>query len=246
MTTHLKHGRRVPRQSRARCRKAYLDRLQGISAPSVADLATALRCDPSTVRHWMQRDDVGLPPGPRPGGRHRPLTTVQMERVRHYRALGASVAVILRAVAADLPDSPVTRHQVLRLKREDNWPDLRPSQAPPRRQSKPFDPPPPGYIHCDTIIGPTADCPVIFTARERASGMCWAQASREKTSAQAAHFLTHVVASCPLQIHTVLTDNGSEFRKDFVARATALGLVHRHGFVSFSGCAIARQRFWDD
>jgi hypothetical protein len=227
MTTHLKHGRRLSIASRGRCRKAYLDRLQGLPAPTVAELALSLRCDPGTVRYWMQRSSPWMAPGPQPGGRHRVLLPVQLDRIHYYRALGASVAIIVRAVNTDLPDTPVTGHQVRRLKREEQWPDLRPRKQRPAIRT--FDPVRPGYIHFDTIVGQTPRDPVIFTAKERASGMCFAEASEKKTAAEACDFLFRVLAACPLAVHTILTDNGSEFAREYASLAAEiLGLRHRH------------------
>jgi transposase InsO family protein len=37
-----------------------------------------------------------------------------------------------------------------------------------------------------------------------------------------------VLRGCPLRLHTILTDNGSDFAKDFAAAAAARGLEHRH------------------
>jgi transposase InsO family protein len=164
-------------------------------------------------------------PGPRPGHKRRPLTEAQKAKAREYRKGGMPVPSLARALSEDF-GTRVTAYQVRRLKHDEGWPALRPRKI--RKPHQPFDKTLPGFVHVDTIIGPTTECPVIYTARERSSRLSWAMVSSERTSAAAARFLKHITETSPLKVHTILTDNGSEFKKDFAAAVSRLGLQRRH------------------
>jgi hypothetical protein len=137
-----------------------------------------------------------------------------------------SVPALARALSEDFPGEKITAHQIRRLKKGERWPDLRPKKT--RPPHKTFDKTDPGFAHMDAIIGPTPDGPVIFTARERSSRFSFAKVSAARDSAAAADFLKEVVNQFPLKIHTVLTDNGSEFAKDFATAAASMTLKHKH------------------
>ena len=199
--------------------------MEGLPSTAPGELSRAIGCHRNTARRWMRPGVPPSLPGPRPGLVLRPLTDAQEERAREYRVAGMSVPSLARALSEDFGAS-VTVHQIRRLKRLERWPDLKPKMV--RASYKPFDRTEPGFVHMDTIIGPTTECPVVYTARERNSRLSWAMVSQERNSAAAAQFLKHITNTSPLKVHTILTDNGSEFKKDFAAVAPELGLQHRH------------------
>jgi Integrase core domain len=226
MTALLKHGRRLTMAERNACRKEGTKRAADLYYRGPADLAASSKCHRSTARYWMGNGGRPSLPGPKPGSLKRPLTDDQKTKAREYRAGGMSVPSLARALSEDFPESRITEHQIRRLKREEKWPDLRPKKM--KQPHKTFEKSDPGFAHMDAIIGPTTKCPIIFTARERSSRFSFAKVSQARDSAAAADFLQEVVNPFPLIFHTVLTDNGSEFAKDFAAAASKLALKHKH------------------
>lgn len=222
---HLKYGRRLTRAQRGTCRKSDSASPRGQPRCSIASVAQRLQCHRDAVRRWMCGTPGSLP-GPRPGEVRKPLSDAQKARARDYRKQGMSIPSLARALSEDFPGSRVTEHQMRRLKRAEGWPDLRPKKT--RGAHKPFDKTSPGFLHIDAIVGPNPADPVVFTARERSSRLGFAIATEKHNSAAAAQFLDHVISTSPLKIHTILTDNGSEFMKDFVAAVASTDIVHKH------------------
>lgn len=216
MTTQLKYGRRLTKAQRAACRREGLRKADGILYRSSGELAELLGCHRDTARYWMARSTVSLP-GPKSGMRKKQASPAMALAAKEYRDRGMAVPEIALALAEDNPQQPpeerVTAYQLDRLRQDEQWPPVRVRKK--RGTHQEFEATEPGFLHVDTVVGPQTSDPVIFTARERSSRLSFAMVSRGRKSEDAALFLTAVRAACPLIIHTVLTDNGSEFKKDF-------------------------------
>lgn len=233
MTTHqedtpeqAKHGRRLTRSQRQICRREGLKASDGLVHRTASQLAVLLGCYRGTASYWMNKTTPESLPGPRAGGRKRHVSPEVAKAAEEYRSKGASVAVLAKALAEDFPEERPTVYQVNQFKRDSDWPHLRP--ASPKKSYQKFQQTAAGFIHLDTIVGPKPSDPVIFTARERRSRFAFAKVSRARDSKAASLFLAEVIASCPVKVHTIMTDNGSEFSLNFKSLAEEFKIDHRH------------------
>ena len=69
-----------------------------------------------------------------------------------------------------------------------------------------------GYLHVDSAEVHTEQGRVyLFVAIDRTSKVAFAELQPRATQMLAAEFLRRVLASLPYRVHTVLTDNGTQF-----------------------------------
>jgi transposase InsO family protein len=103
----------------------------------------------------------------------------------------------------------------------------------------------PGYLHMDVKHLPQmpdeAHCRYLFVAIDRATRWVFIRLYTATTAANARRFLNALAKACPLQIRTVLTDNGNAFtdrlfgartrqpsgEHEFDRLCAALGIEHR-------------------
>ena len=86
------------------------------------------------------------------------------------------------------------------------------SKAKPR-QAKRFKAYPIGFFHIDIAEVRTAEGKLyLFVAIDRTSKFAFVQLRGEREPGHAADFLTALIAAVPYKVHTVLTDNGIQFR----------------------------------
>jgi transposase InsO family protein len=125
------------------------------------------------------------------------------------------------------------RHGISRL------PDTE-GDKPARKRFKPY---PIGYFHIDIAEVQTVEGKLyLFVAIDRTSKFAFAQLVNHATRVTASAFLDALVAAVPYRIHTVLTDNGIQFRfapryadgptarymtHMFAMRCNAHGIEHR-------------------
>ena len=84
-----------------------------------------------------------------------------------------------------------------------------------------------GYLQLDGVIVYWAGEKLVFlTALELKTRTAWVRLVPTLSSAQAMRFLTDILRSCGYPMHTIHTDNGSEFHAMFDRAVCDLGLTH--------------------
>jgi transposase InsO family protein len=167
--------------------------------------------NPKAVAKWRKRTSVAdLPTGPREA-RSSTLSAEQeaiIVAVRRHTLLPLDDC--LYALQASLPQltrsalhRSLQRHGISRL----------PEVEGDKPTKKPFKPYPIGYLHFDIAEVPTAEGQLyLFVAIDRTSKFAFVQLVESATRVTASAFLEALVAAVPYRIHTVLTDNGIQFR----------------------------------
>ena len=86
---------------------------------------------------------------------------------------------------------------------------------------------PPGYIQLDGVKFHYLSKYYFFlTAVDIASKQAWVELVPSTNSRHAANFLNHIIQTAWYKIHTIQTDNGSEFKLYFEEAAVKAGLTH--------------------
>ena len=179
------------------------------SKASVAELAQEHGINPKTVMKWRHRDSVeDLPMGPR-----RPCSTVLTKEeealcvaLRKHTLLPLDDCLYaLQATVPHLSRSGLhrlfQRHGISRLPAVDG--------EKPRKRFKSY---PIGYFHLDIAEVRTEEGKLyMLVAVDRTSKFAFAELHERATRRIAADFLRRLIAAVPYKIHTVLTDNGTQF-----------------------------------
>lgn len=211
------------------------------SQESLRALAKRYGINPKTVAKWRKRSSVSdLPTGPREP-RSTVLTPEEEAIIVAFRkhtllplddclyALHATIPALTRSALHRC----LQRHGISRL------PDTE-GDKPAHKRFKPY---PIGYFHIDIAEVQTAEGKLyLFVGIDRTSKFAFAQLAKEATRVTASAFLEALVAAVPYRIHTVLTDNGIQFRfapryadgptaryttHMFAMRCNAHGIEHR-------------------
>ncbi|MEH3100720.1 IS481 family transposase [Sphingomonas adhaesiva] len=184
------------------------------SSSSVAELARELGVSETTIRRWRGRDGA-VDRSSRP---HRLATSLSVEeeeialelRGRLRLSLNDALEVMRRCVRPDISRSALyrtwRRHQVAAPP-----PSARPP-APGR-----FSPEPPGYVHVDLKHLPRLEGrpAYVFVAIERATRFVHVDILADRRAATVADAFARFLRAFGHAVHTVLTDNGSEFTDRF-------------------------------
>jgi transposase len=189
--------------------RAYIQQ----SSASVADLAFELGVSETTIRRWKGRDSVT-------DGSHTPkrlaisLTPVEEELVLELRRklalpLDDLVEVMRRCVNAKLSRSAIHRC----LKRHGISRAERPAPKKPGR----FDRHPFGFVHIDLKHLPALrkTKSYVFVAIERATRFVHVEIVMQRDAKTIAACLERFLKAFGHPVHTILTDNGSEFTDRF-------------------------------
>ena len=166
--------------------------------------------NPKTVAKWRKRDSVAdLPTGPK-----RPKSTVlSMEEEAIVVAFRQHTLLplddCLYALQSTIPR--LTRsslHRCLQRHGISRLPELK-GDKPDRKKFKRY---PIGYFHIDITEVRTEEGKLyLFVAIDRTSKFAFAQLQERATRRIAADFLRALVKAVPYKVHTVLTDNGTQF-----------------------------------
>ncbi|BAK67495.1 putative transposase [Sphingobium sp. SYK-6] len=185
------------------------------SDKSVADLARELGVNQSCIRRWKGRRDTM----DRPSTPHRLMTRFSTEeediavelRSRLALSLDDALEVMRRCLRAD-----ISRAALYRLWRRHGIAAPRTSDQ-GAGASLPFDPAPFGYVHADLkhlprLLGKPAYVLVVI---ERATRFVHVDILDDRSAATLAAAFERFLKAFSHPVHTVLTDNGSEFTDRF-------------------------------
>jgi len=181
------------------------------SQESLRTLAKRHGINPKTVAKWRKRSFVAdLPTGPK-----QPSSTVlsiEEEAIviafrRHTLLPLDDCLYALQATIPHLTRSSL--HRCLQRHGIGRLPELE-GDKPAKRTFKSY---PIGFFHIDIAEVQTAEGKLyLLVAIDRTSKFAFLQLVDKANRATASDFLTALIAAVPYRIHTVLTDNGIQFR----------------------------------
>ena len=181
------------------------------SQESLRALAKRYGINQKTVAKWRKRSSVAdLPTGPKEA--HSTVLSLEDEAIvvafrRHtllplddcLHALQPSIPHLTRSSLRRC----LQRHGISRL------PDVEGDKQ-PKKKFKRY---PIGYFHIDIAEVQTAEGKLyLFVAIDRTSKFAFVQLVEKATRVTASAFLVALIEAVPYKIHTVLTDNGIQFR----------------------------------
>jgi len=181
------------------------------SQESLRALAKRYGINPKTVAKWKRRTSVtDLPTGPKEP--RSTVLSVEDEAIivafrRHTLLPLDDCLYALQATIPHLTRSSLhrclQRHGIGRLPQVEG-------DKPTKKAFKAY---PIGFFHIDIAEVQTAEGKLhLFVAIDRTSKFAFVQLVEKATRVTASAFLTALVAAVPYKIHTVLTDNGIQFR----------------------------------
>ena len=179
----------------------------------VAVLARQLGVSETTIRRWRGREELQ----DRSHKAHHlaislsPLEEQLVAELRLMVRLGVDdiTEVMQRCVRAEISRSSVYRS----LKRQGlNRLPAAPVQPPGQFETTPF-----GFVHIDLKHLPRLEgrSAYVFVAIERVTRFAYVEIVARRDARTIAACLEHFLAGFPHQVHTILTDNGSEFTDRF-------------------------------
>ena len=184
--------------------------IQG-SQESLRSLARRYGINPKTVAKWKRRSSVAdVPTGPKQA-RSTVLSAAEEAIVVAFRKHTLlPLDDCLYALQPTLPK--LTRsalHRCLQRNGISRLPEVE-GEKEPNRKFKAY---PIGFFHIDIAEVQTAEGKLyLFVAIDRTSKFAFTQLVEQATRVTASAFLVALVAAVPYKIHTVLTDNGIQFR----------------------------------
>ena len=184
--------------------------IQG-SQESLRSLARRYGINPKTVAKWKRRSSVAdVPTGPKQA-RSTVLSAAEEAIVVAFRKHTLlPLDDCLYALQPTLPK--LTRsalHRCLQRNGISRLPEVE-GKKEPKRKFKAY---PIGFFHIDIAEVQTAEGKLyLFVAIDRTSKFAFTQLVEQATRVTASAFLVALVAAVPYKIHTVLTDNGIQFR----------------------------------
>jgi transposase InsO family protein len=181
------------------------------SQESLRALAKRYGINQKTVAKWKRRESVSdLPTGPKD-----PKSTVLAVEdeaivVAFRRHTLLPLDDCLYALQATIPQ--LTRsslHRCLQRHGISRLPDVA-GDKPPKKKFKSY---PIGFFHIDIAEVQTAEGKLyLFVAIDRTSKFAFVQLVESANRVTASAFLVALIAAVPYKIHTILTDNGIQFR----------------------------------
>src|ERR1700692_2348539 len=200
------------------------------SQESLRDLAKRYGINQKTVAKWKQRSSTAdLPTGPR-----EPRSTVlslddEAITVPFRRPPLLPLDDCLYTLQATIPH--LTRsslHRCLQRHGIGRLPDVE-GDKPAKQKFKTH---PIGFFHIDIAEVQTAEGKLyLFVAIDRTSKFAFVQVVEKANRVTASAFLVALIAAVPYKIHTVLTDNGVQFRypSRYADGPTARYMTHMFG-----------------
>jgi transposase InsO family protein len=181
------------------------------SQASLRTLAKRYGINPKTVAKWKRRNSVA---DQRTGPKEPRSTVLSLEEeaivVAFRRHTLLPLDDCLYALQATIPH--LTRsslHRCLKRHGISRLPDAEDDKA----EKKRFKAYPIGYFHIDIAEVQTAEGKLaLFVAIDRTSKFAFVQLVEKANRVTASAFLVALIAAVPYKIHTILTDNGIQFR----------------------------------
>ena len=180
------------------------------SQESLRGLAKRYGINQKTVAKWKRRETVAdLPTGPKKA--KSTLLSIEEEAIiiAFRRLTLLSLDDCLYALQPTIPH--LTRsslHRCLKRHGISRLPEIEGSR-PSKKRFKAY---PIGYFHIDIAEVQTAEGKLyLYVAIDRTSKFAFVQLVRKTGRTSAAAFLEALIAAVPYKIHTVLTDNGTQF-----------------------------------
>ena len=181
------------------------------SKESIRKLAKRHGVNPKTVAKWKKRDSVkDLPMGPK-----QPRSTVLSEQEEAIIVAFRSKTLLplddcLYALQETIPH--LTRSTLHRCFKRHGINRLPQSECKPAK--KRFKKYPIGYFHVDICYVRTEQGKLkLFVAIDRTSKFVMTELRESARRKDACAFLRRLIETVPYRIHTILTDNGSQFAK---------------------------------
>ena len=181
------------------------------SQASLRDLARRFGVNPKTIAKWRKRSSVAdQPTGPKAPRSSILSADEEAIIVAFRRHTLLPLDDCLYALQPTIPH--LTRsslHRCLQRHGISRLPEVEGDKA----TKKAFKAYPIGFFHIDIAEVQTAEGKLyLFVAIDRTSKFAFAQLVESATRVTASAFLEALVAAVPYRIHTVLTDNGIQFR----------------------------------
>lgn len=181
------------------------------SQESLRALAKRYGINQKTVAKWKKRSSVGdLPTGPRDP--QSTVLSVEEEAIivafrRHTLLPLDDCLYALQATIPHLTRSSL--HRCLQRRGISRLPEIEGDKEPKKR----FKSYPIGFFHIDIAEVQTAEGKLhLFVAIDRTSKFAFVQLVESANRVTASAFLVALIATVPYRIHTILTDNGIQFR----------------------------------
>ena len=181
------------------------------SQESLRVLARRHGINPKTVAKWKKRTSVQDERRLAPKSRARPCSRPEEEAMivafrRHTLLPLDDCLYALQPTIPHLTRSSLhrclQRHGIGRLPETEG-------DKPAKKRFKPY---PIGYFHIDIAEVRTEQGKLyLFVAIDRTSKFAFAELHEKATRHMAGDFLRHLIAAVPYRVHTVLTDNGTQF-----------------------------------
>ena len=186
---------------------------------TIEEAASHFNVSRGTIIKWRKRDDF-QDKSHRPNTLHTALSPIQEEIVVILRRNLLLTIDDLLVVVREFIDETLTRSSLLRLLKRHGVNRLsqlyaEQSDHPKTEQVKTFKDYEPGYVHVDIKYLPMmpddSQKRYLLVGIDRATRWVYMKIATDKTAKTAARFLKELAAKCPVNIKTLLTDNGKEF-----------------------------------
>lgn len=206
---------------------------------SLRAIASAGGVSHVTGQKWSKRIDLSdRKSGPSKGHGRIYLHKVARDLIRLFRSHRLTLEEIVAALCfEDLDEEErqgVSEWTVRRFLEEsglNRLPSLDILADEPAKGKGVFQETEPGFVHIDTIFCPQTNCRprrFLYVAIERTARWLFIEARSDRTALEGALFLENLISACPLKIHTILTDNGVEWKAEFEALIKEQEIKYRH------------------
>jgi len=181
------------------------------SDKSVIELAKELGVNPSTIYSWRKRGTTT----DRSHTRHNLNQSTSLEQEALITGLRQDIGLSIDSITEVMNrclDSKLTRSSIGRCLRRLGV-KKGPPEAEATKSAKPFEPTTFGYVHIDLkqLTKLDGELSYVFVAIERTTRFVYVQVIKRKTMVNIKQCLEAFLEAFGYPVHTILTDNGSEF-----------------------------------
>jgi len=211
---------------RARTTPAVRQEIQE-STESIAELSRMYHVSKHTIRKWKKRDSVE-------DASHAPIKHGQQKLSDSDEQLIVKTRESTNLALDDLHDMlqkqlsvSISRSQLSKILKKHGLTQEKKESTRGKGKFVDYEP---GYLHVDCTYLPKIDGKQskAFCAIDRTTKWAYVEIYPHKTKEASRAFLENVIKNCPLKIHRILTDNGTEFT--YKALAKKLQTHKKHPF----------------